>query len=224
MKTAEFVEFMKDRLRNEGDVKLYKVSPDGRLCRVEEAVTWQRAAPDGGLVIHLRALGEHRIPTPPVSQPDNRDVHYLREQISRLQSELADRHDQVSQLQVQLAGCLTAAEGGTSPAVAAQPGNYGWSPAYQRVLELRRDWDNTQDKENKHPDLYLWDYEFSVWPCEELARWNSSTYKLFALMASRTEFTFTEKEFADFREDLFKVGLDMREISRKRSRDPETVL
>lgn len=44
-------------------------------------------------------------------------------------------------LQVQLAGCLMAAEGGTREPVVAYKGGYGWSLAYQRVLELRRRYD-----------------------------------------------------------------------------------
>lgn len=48
---------------------------------------------------------------------------------------------EVEQLRVQLAGCLVAAEGGTDPAVIAKDGDYGWSLAYQRVLELRHSFD-----------------------------------------------------------------------------------
>lgn len=41
------------------------------------------------------------------------------------------------QLRVQLAGCLTAAEGYISGKNRATKEMYGWSPAYQAVLELR---------------------------------------------------------------------------------------
>lgn len=47
---------------------------------------------------------------------------------------MADR-DELDRLRVQLAGCLTAAEGHTADP--AKQGDYGWSPAYQAVLELR---------------------------------------------------------------------------------------
>lgn len=49
------------------------------------------------------------------------------------------------QLQVQLAGCLTAAEGGTSESVVAVRGQYGWSPAYQAVLDLRNAFDQLSE-------------------------------------------------------------------------------
>jgi hypothetical protein len=52
--------------------------------------------------------------------------------------------DEQEQLQVQLAGCLAAAEGATNnPAVR---GDYGWSVAYQRVLSLRQNLDKLTDR------------------------------------------------------------------------------
>lgn len=46
-------------------------------------------------------------------------------------------HEEIDRLRTQLAGCLTAAEGHVSPDVVARHGDYGWSPAYQAVVELR---------------------------------------------------------------------------------------
>lgn len=40
------------------------------------------------------------------------------------------------QATVQLAGCMVAAQGGTSQSQRAHPGMYGWSPAYEAVLRL----------------------------------------------------------------------------------------
>ena len=44
--------------------------------------------------------------------------------------------ERVAQLETQLAGCTTAAMGATDNV--AVEGDYGWSPAYQSVLELRQ--------------------------------------------------------------------------------------
>ena len=49
---------------------------------------------------------------------------------------------ELEQAQVQLAGCLTAAEGGTSDP--AKQGDYGWSLAYQKTLDLRTRLDAAQ--------------------------------------------------------------------------------
>ncbi len=48
-----------------------------------------------------------------------------------------DQH--IVQLAVQLAGCLAAAEGHILNPV--KKGDYGWSPAYQAVLDLRREYE-----------------------------------------------------------------------------------
>jgi len=50
-------------------------------------------------------------------------------------SETEGLREEVEQLRVQLAGCLTAAEGYGQQCCA---GDYGWSPAYQTVIELRK--------------------------------------------------------------------------------------
>lgn len=50
---------------------------------------------------------------------------------------------EIEQLRIQLAGCLTAAEGATHHA--AVRGDYGWSVAYQAVLDLRLRYDQEQE-------------------------------------------------------------------------------
>lgn len=56
------------------------------------------------------------------------------------QREVKRLREEIEQLQVQLAGCLMAADGGTKDI--AKKGSYGWSPAYQAVLDLRKKFDN----------------------------------------------------------------------------------
>lgn len=52
--------------------------------------------------------------------------------------------EQRDQLEVQLAGCLTVAEGCTAPDLVAKKGDYGWSPAYEETLRLRRHYNRTR--------------------------------------------------------------------------------
>ncbi len=59
---------------------------------------------------------------------------------------------QIEQLRVQLAGCSVAACGGTSRSQVAKKGVYGWSPAYQDVLDLRREFDKLIEKKNEYKD------------------------------------------------------------------------
>lgn len=56
-------------------------------------------------------------------------------EIERLKREQEGAEASAEQLRVHLAGCLVAAQGGTK--CAAGPDAYGWSPAYQAVLDLR---------------------------------------------------------------------------------------
>jgi hypothetical protein len=54
--------------------------------------------------------------------------------------------DETDQLRVQLAGCSVAANGGiNSP---AKKGDYGWSPAYQAVLDLRLSYEKLLKEKN----------------------------------------------------------------------------
>ena len=51
--------------------------------------------------------------------------------------------EQLEQERVRLAGCLTAAEGHNSNP--AKPADYGWSPAYQATLDLRKNHDKAME-------------------------------------------------------------------------------
>ena len=80
------------------------------------------------------------------SSPDDgsgSSVHALKIENQRLRAD-------IDQWQVQLAGCLTAAEGwaGNNP---PKPGDWAWSPAFQAVLSLRSDYDYVK---NSRPSGY----------------------------------------------------------------------
>ena len=50
---------------------------------------------------------------------------------------IEELESEIEQLRVQLAGCAAAAQGAIHPEQLAIIGDYGWSPAYQDVVELR---------------------------------------------------------------------------------------
>lgn len=70
----------------------------------------------------------------------------------------------------------------------------------------------------------VYEYSFSAWPDEECRRWNPATFSLFKMLTRRTVMEFTERAFNDFREDLAKVGLALREIERVPHLEPAMVL
>ena len=68
-------------------------------------------------------------------------LDYVTRAFDKLASEGGARSETLiaenERLQVQLAGCLIAAEGATAPEHVATPEMYGWSLVYQRTLDLR---------------------------------------------------------------------------------------
>lgn len=59
-----------------------------------------------------------------------------------------EEDDELDQVRTQLAGCLLAAQG-NGPT--AQEGDYGWSPAYQAVLDLRVRYDDVKRQTDAAP-------------------------------------------------------------------------
>ena len=77
-------------------------------------------------------------------------------QRTKYQREIERLKNEIGQLDTQMAGCLTAAEGwsGEGP---AEKGSYGWSPAYQAVLDLRKKYDNLLLLKSSLPKITLGD-------------------------------------------------------------------
>lgn len=72
-------------------------------------------------------------------------------------AEAAER--ELEQEQVKHAGCGVAAQGGTSDAVVAKKGDYGWSPAYQATLDLRRKYEAAEKALAAHHEALVLDGE-----------------------------------------------------------------
>lgn len=72
----------------------------------------------------------------------------------------------------------------------------------------------------------IYEYEFAVWPDETSPRWNRAVYDVWR--AGRLHgiivMEFAEREFNDFREELAKCGLTLREIARRPHVEAEPVL
>jgi hypothetical protein len=71
----------------------------------------------------------------------------------------------------------------------------------------------------------VFDYCFTVWPDDESPRMrsNRAVFDLFGMLRSRVVMEFTEKSFGDFREEIAKVGMTLREIERQPHLDPMPV-
>lgn len=66
-----------------------------------------------------------------------RQLEYSEDECIRRQGKVDKADAKAERLVVQLAGCLTAAEGGIMEPQRAHKGDYGWSVAYQAVVDLR---------------------------------------------------------------------------------------
>jgi type II secretory pathway pseudopilin PulG len=89
--------------------------------------------------------------------------HYPNTAVEAL--EAFNLRNQIERLQVQLAGCLAAAEGATKDV--AKCGDYGWSPAYQAVVNLRRQADELKDKSRAYAVLQRVQDEFRDYRLEQ---------------------------------------------------------
>lgn len=69
----------------------------------------------------------------------------VEEYLERICNDYTELEKEVEQLQVQLAGCGVAALGGLKNP--AKEGDYGWSPAYQDVLSLRKKYEELLKKQ-----------------------------------------------------------------------------
>lgn len=69
-----------------------------------------------------------------------------------------------------------------------------------------------------------WEYSFSVWIEEGHPRINRSVVQLLSVMNYRIVMKFTPAEFREFRDEISKFGLSLREIERVPFTLPETVL
>jgi hypothetical protein len=72
-------------------------------------------------------------------------AHQLIDDLKARDETIRRLHEERTQLEVQLAACMTTAEGVTEQT--AQPGDYGYSGAYQAVLDLRRRFDELRLEE-----------------------------------------------------------------------------
>jgi hypothetical protein len=103
----------------------------GRLCHADGTLLSDNELSAMLDIPRERDKGPAVRPSPPLAL-DDKDI-----EIAGLKKQLAEAEGQRDRLNVQLAGCLAVAEGHVdSP---CEPRAYGWSPAYEKTLWLRRE-------------------------------------------------------------------------------------
>lgn len=89
------------------------------------------------------------------------DIPWLIEQLETVQGIAKQSRQEGEQCDVQLAGCSVAALGGTKDT--ATRGDYGWSPTYQSMLDLRQERDRLAEENRKLREALGWYAEPRTW-------------------------------------------------------------
>jgi len=70
----------------------------------------------------------------------------------------------------------------------------------------------------------VYEYTFSPWPVSQHPKNNQAVFRLFKNLNMFITEHMTQLEFNNFREDLFKAGIDLHEITRRPHILEETVI
>ena len=98
----------------------------------------------------------------PIREGADRNEDVYRPILAALRDAVAEARAEVERLEVQLAGCIIAT--GSPGPHSAKEGDYGWSPAYGDVAELRAEYDRLRSLLHRPCDQSA---EFDGKPCRE---------------------------------------------------------